>query len=93
MPLHLYNWIESDYFHYYQYQTESEGVHFQASPMDAAVRGWYYRRFWYTPLEPDTRRCRDCGEILFDAFTLTQAEAAIRADISTNVLLGEPPLP
>lgn len=45
---------------------EASGHHEQATPEDAAQRGWFYRPEWYKRLIPDTRRCRIHGEIMFD---------------------------
>jgi hypothetical protein len=72
---------------------ESVGAHQQATPEEAAVSGWYARRAWWGQLEPDTRRCTRCGEILFDWMAATQAERDIRHPLSTQLLLGEPTQP
>lgn len=64
-------------------------THVQATPQMAADRGWYYRRDRTQSLEPDTRRCINCGEHVFPAMTLTESERTIRHPLSTAVLLGE----
>jgi hypothetical protein len=69
------------------------GVHVQATADEAAVRGWYFRQSSHGQLEPDTRRCRFCGEIMYAPLALTQAERDTRHGLSTNVLLGEPTVP
>lgn len=83
------NWAGDDHYYPATYRDEGRGTHFQATAQEAAERGWYYRRAWYLPLEPDTRRCRNCGNIFFDAFELTDAEKKIRSPMSTQVLLHE----
>jgi hypothetical protein len=72
---------------------EAGSGHIQATVMDAASAGWYYRRNWWGQLEPDTRRCAHCGRIMFAALPLTQTERDTRHGLSTNVLLGEPTQP
>lgn len=83
------NWAGDDHPTAASLRYEGVGYHYQVTPEEAAANGWYYRREWYLPLEPDTRRCRDCGDILFDAILLTPEQAALRSPMSTNVLLGE----
>lgn len=68
-------------------------THIQASAEEAALRGWYYRPVRYESLVPDTRKCIHCFKIIFDPLPLTQDQKALRNPLSTNVLLGEPPLP
>lgn len=53
------------------------GTHFQATAQQAAERGWFYRTEWYQRLVPDTRRCFECGEIVFEPLPLTEAEANV----------------
>jgi hypothetical protein len=44
-------------------------IHSPANQQQAAERGWFWRREWYMPLEPDTRRCWIHGETMFDPDT------------------------
>ena len=69
---------------------EGVGIHKQASPLQAAVRAWYFRSEWYKKLVPDTRRCWVHGEIMFPELTLTPEEQNIRSPMSTNIITGQP---
>lgn len=84
------NWLGDDHPVPASLRGEGRGSHFQVTAQEAAERGWYYRRVRDAQsVEPDTRRCRHCGRILFEAAILTEAERKIRNPISTRVLLGE----
>lgn len=50
---------------------EGYGLHQQAIPEQAALKGWYYRPEWYMPLVPDTRRCVWHGEVMYKPTQLT----------------------
>lgn len=83
-----------DHPHPARLREEISDVHIQCSASMAAENGWYWRRDpRYSQLEPDTRRCYHCGEVLFAPLDLTQQEKDIRHPLSTNVLLGEPSQP
>lgn len=69
---------------------EGHGSHKQATPQQAAERGWYYRPAWYQKLVPDTRRCFVHGEVMFAPFPLTTAEQDLRHPISPNIMTGKP---
>lgn len=83
------NWEGDDHYYPAVNRWDDLGQHFQVMAQEAAERGWYYKRFHYTSPEPDTRRCRNCGRILFDALELTEEERKLRSPMSTAVLLGE----
>lgn len=84
------NWSIDDHPTVATGREEHKGLHTQVLPEEAAVRGWYYRRAPYLSLEPDTRRCRCHGKIMYPALPLTTEERSIRSPMSTNVLRGEP---
>lgn len=82
------NWAGDDHQYPAVHRWDDLGQHFQVTAIEAAERGWYYKTAWYRPPEPDTRRCRNCGKILFEAFTLTEEERNIRSPMSTTDLLN-----
>lgn len=84
------NWMGDDHETEATGRFQPTGQHIQATAQMAADRAWYYRRARYLPLEPDTRRCIHCGEAIFPALELTEAERNIRHPLSPNVTLGEP---
>jgi hypothetical protein len=53
---------------------EASGSHKQATPEQAAERGWYFRSEWYKRMVPDTRRCWVHGEIMFDEAPMTDQQ-------------------
>jgi hypothetical protein len=88
------NWLGDQPDHFRPTKaTEGTNVHIQASAEEAALRGWFYRTALFGQLEPDTRRCMNCGEILFDPLPVTQSQRDTRHGLSTQVLLGEPTQP
>lgn len=67
------------------------GTHFQATAIQAAERGWYFRSEWFKKLVPDTRRCFNCGQILFPELDLSDAERNIGyADQNRGMASGPP---
>lgn len=89
MPLGS-NWAGDDHPTWASGRYEHIGLHTQVMAQEAAERAWYYRRAPYLSLEPDTRRCRCHGIIMFPAFTLTPQQRGIRHPTSPNILLHEP---
>jgi len=83
------NWAGDDHPSVATKRFESLGVHQQVTAEEAAVNGWYYRQTPLSQLEPDTRKCRCHGTIMYPALPLTEAERQIRHPLSTQVLLGE----
>lgn len=82
------NWSIDDHPTVATHRGEHHGLHTQVGPAEAASKAWYYRRAPYLSLEPDTRRCRCHGTIMYQPLPLTADERAIRSPMSTNVLLG-----
>lgn len=56
---------------------EAGDYHQQATPEQAADKGWWYRAEWYQNLVPDTRRCIKHGEIMYTPMPLTPEQQAM----------------
>jgi hypothetical protein len=56
---------------------EGYGLHSRVDVQTAIAKGWWYRPAWYERLQPDTRRCRFHGEIMFPEQPLSQADLDI----------------
>jgi hypothetical protein len=80
------NWLGDDHPTRASHRDEGLIGHIQATAQAAADRGWYWRPSPGSGLVPDTRRCICHGDVIFDAMTLTTAEAAIRHPLSNESL-------
>lgn len=63
-------------------------IHKQATAQMAAERAWYWRPVWYEGLIPDTRKCFQCGQEVFEPMVLTDEEKNIRSPMSTQDIAG-----
>lgn len=70
---------------------ESIGNHYQATALQAAERGWFFRSEWYQKLVPDTRRCVMHGEIMFPELDLTNADQNLAYTDQNRGMASGPP--